>query len=86
MSSSDRPPGQDGGSPESASARSGCLAAFLVLAGAVLLLPGVCAIIIFVADWKQALSSSTLPVLLIFLAVAAGGIVMIREGIRGPRR
>jgi hypothetical protein len=37
-------------------------------------------------DWKSALSSSTLPVVVIFLAIAFGGIIMIREGVRGPRR
>jgi hypothetical protein len=68
------------------SARSGCLTAFLILAGIVLLLPGLCAIALVAFDWKSALSGSTLPAVLIFLAISAGGIIMIREGVRGPRR
>jgi len=84
MSNSDRPP--DGGGRDPALARSGCLTAFLILAGAVLLLPGLCAIIMFAADWKGALSASTLPFLVILLAIGFGGVVMIRAGIRGPRR
>jgi hypothetical protein len=86
VSNTDRPPGPDGRSPESTHARSGCLSAFLILGGVVLLLPGLCAIAIVVFDFKSALSSSTLPVVVMFLAIAAGGIIMIREGVRGPRR
>jgi hypothetical protein len=85
MSDSVPPPNADGPTPQ-AYARSGCLSAFLILGGCVLLLPGVCAIALLSFDWKSALSSSTLPVVVIFLAIAAGGIVMIREGVRGPRR
>jgi hypothetical protein len=88
MSTSERPPGHDGqqpAPPPPASARSGCLSALMVLGGAVLLLPGLCAIIVIVGDWKSALSASTLPVMLIFLAVAFGGIMMIRAAMRGPR-
>jgi len=89
MSESEQPTGQDGGGAAPAppsSARSGCLTVFLILAGAVLLLPGLCAIAMVAFDWKSALSSSTLPVVVIFLAVSVGGIIMIREGVRGPRR
>lgn len=84
---SDTGPPNDPDSPTpQAYARSGCLSAFLILAGCVLLLPGVCAVILIGADWKSALSSSNLSATVIFLAIAAGGIMMIREGIRGPRR
>ena len=89
MSDSVPPSNPDGpASPPTpqAYARSGCLSAFLMLAGCVLLLPGVCAVILIGADWKSALSGSTLTVMVVFLAIAAGGIVMIREGLRGPRR
>jgi hypothetical protein len=51
----------------------------------VLLLPGLCAVIMVTFDWKSSLSGSTLPVVVIFLAISVGGIIMIREGIRGPR-
>jgi hypothetical protein len=84
MSDSVPPPGPGGPRPPDY-ARSGCLSAFLILGGCVLLLPGVCAILIIGFDWKSAVSSSTLPVMVIFLAIAVGGIVMIREGVRGPR-
>ena len=89
MSNSEHPPSQHGQQPAPtppAAERSGCLTALMILGGIVLLLPGVCAIIIMVGDWKSAMSSSTLPVLLIFLAIAFGGIMLIREGARGPRR
>ncbi len=85
MSDANRPAEQDRSTVPS-SARSGCLTAFLILAGIVLLLPGLCAIAMIAFDWESALSSSTLPVVVIFLAIAAGGIIMIREGVRGPRR
>jgi hypothetical protein len=89
MSNGEQPTGQDGrgvGPTPPPSARSGCLTAFLILAGIVLLLPGLCAVVLIVFDWKSALSGSTLSVVVTFLAIAAGGIIMIREGIRGPRR
>jgi len=84
MSDSVPPPGPGGPTPQDY-ARSGCLTAFLILAGCVLLLPGVCAVIMIVGDAKSALSGGNLTVMLIFLAIAVGGIFMIREGIRGPR-
>jgi len=84
MSDGDRPP--DGGKPDPGLARSGCLTAFLILAGAVLLLPGVCAVILIGLDWQSALSGSNLGAMVVFLAIGVGGILMIREGIRGPRR
>ena len=85
MSDANRPPERDRSAPP-LSGRSGCLTAFLILAGIVLLLPGLCAIAMLAFDWKSAMSSSTLPVVVMFLVIAAGGIIMIREGVRGPRR
>ncbi|HXW23364.1 MAG TPA: hypothetical protein VEK73_01340 [Xanthobacteraceae bacterium] len=58
---------------------------FLVLVGIVMLLPGLCAIILVAIDWKGALSSSFLPILLLCLAVSFGGIVLIRAVVKGPR-
>ena len=85
MSDANRPPEQDR-SAAPVSARSGCLTAFLILAGIVLLLPGLCAIAMIAFDWKSALSASNVGVMVTFLVISAGGIIMIREGIRGPRR
>ena len=84
MSDSVPPPGPEGPTAQ-AYARSGCLTAFLILAGCVLLLPGVCAVIMIVGDAKSALSGGNLTVMVIFLAIGVGGIIMIREGVRGPR-
>jgi hypothetical protein len=88
MSSSDHPPPPPPPKPvppPSGSGGSGCLNAFLVLVGIVLLLPGLCAIILAALDWREALSSSFLPVLVICLVVAFGGIMLIRLAMRGPR-
>jgi hypothetical protein len=88
MSTSEQPPGQDGQRPAPTlptSARSGCLTAFMILGGIVLLFPGLCAIFFVFLDWKGALSGSFLPVLAVCLAIAFGGIMLIREGVRGPR-
>jgi|HubBroStandDraft_6_1064221.scaffolds.fasta_scaffold354739_2 hypothetical protein len=83
MSNSEHPPGEDG-QGSAASARAGCLTALMILGGAVLLLPGACAIFFVFLDWKGALSGSFLPVLAVCLAVGFGGIMLIRAGLRGP--
>jgi hypothetical protein len=88
MSTSEHQPGPDGQKPVSpppAAERSGCLTAFMILGGIVLLFPGLCAIFFVFVDWKGALSGSFLPVLAVCLAIAFGGIMLIREGARGPR-
>ena len=66
--------------------RSGCMAAFLILFGVVLLLPGLCAIILASLDLKEALSSSFLPVLVVCLTIAAAGIMLIVVAVRSLRR
>ena len=65
---------------------SGCMAAFLILLGVVLLLPGLCAIIFASFDWKDALSGSFLPILVVCLAIAAAGIMLIVAAVRSLRR
>jgi hypothetical protein len=79
------PEGQKPAPPPPAAERSGCLTAFMILGGIVLLFPGLCAIFFVFVDWKGALSGSFLPVLAVCLAIAFGGIMLIREGVRGPR-
>ena len=88
MSDSVPPPQPDGSAPTpipQTHTRSGCLTAFLILAGVVLLLPGLCAVILIGLDPQSALSGSNLVVMVTFLAITVGGIFMIREGVRGPR-
>jgi hypothetical protein len=68
--------------------RNGCLTAFMVLVGIVLLLPGLCAVIFGVGsilDMQHYDSMFTVPIL-IGLLVGCAGILLIRAGIRGPRR
>jgi hypothetical protein len=51
--------------------RNGCLTAFLVLAGLILLLPGVCTFLFF------GNSSTPSPILVVALLVAFGGVALI---------
>jgi len=85
MSDNQSSPPPEHRSPAPVGERSGCLSAFLVLLGIVLLLPGLCAVILVAIDWKGALSSSFLPFLFVCLALAFGGIMLIRLVARGPR-
>jgi hypothetical protein len=66
--------------------RSGCLTAFMVIVGIILLLPGLCALI-FGADnlMRSHPDPTVLTLVMICLLVAAGGILLIRAAIRGPR-
>jgi hypothetical protein len=54
----------------------GCLTALMILAGSVLLLPGICALL---KDPSAVLGE------LIFLAISAGGIALIWFALRRPR-
>jgi hypothetical protein len=66
--------------------RSGCATAFMVLAGVLLLLPGLCAIIFGVGALTDSSFDQTLAVLVLFgLFVGFLGIMLIRTGIKGPR-
>jgi hypothetical protein len=66
--------------------RNGWLTAFMVIVGIVLLLPGLCAIVFGVGNLGSS-SPDPMITLLVFmgLAVGAGGILLIRSAIRGPR-
>jgi hypothetical protein len=67
--------------------RSGCLTAFMVLVGIVLLLPGLCAVIFGVGSLTQShYDSGFTPFILFGLLVGFGGIMLIRAAIRGPQR
>jgi hypothetical protein len=66
--------------------RDGCLTAFMVLVGIVLLLPGLCAVIFGVASLSQSrVDSGFMPFVIIGLLVGFGGVMLIRSAIRGPR-
>jgi drug/metabolite transporter (DMT)-like permease len=65
---------------------NGCLTAFLILVGIVLLLPGLCAIILLGIDMHEVLHDAGLTLLILFLlAVGAGGIALIWWAIQRPR-
>ena len=67
--------------------RSGCLVAFMIVTGLILLLPGLCALVFGFAELS---SSSTEPVvsLLVLIGLVLGGIGvgLIWSAIRGRRR
>jgi hypothetical protein len=62
--------------------RSGCLTALMILIGAVLLLPGICALT-FVSSGMLA-DPTGLLILLVCLAIAAGGVALIWAALRRP--
>jgi hypothetical protein len=66
--------------------RSGCLTAFMIIAGLILLLPGLCALLF---GFGEMTSSSTDPVvtLLVLIGLVLGGVGvgMIWTAIRGRR-
>jgi hypothetical protein len=65
--------------------RNGCLTAFMVIVGIILLLPGLCAIIFAVGSMTGSqFDNGLMPFILVGLLVAAGGIMLIRAAIRGP--
>jgi len=72
--------------PPSANPRNGCLTAFLLLVGVILLLPGACGILLLTFDWKEVARDQT--ALLIsggLIALGACGVVIIWLAVR-PRR
>jgi len=89
MSSADLPPTEPTppDRPSGPASRHGCLTALMVIIGIVLLLPGVCAIIFGVASVGSSSPDPTVTLLVLLgLAVGAGGILLIRAAIRGPQR
>ena len=67
--------------------RNGCLTAFMVIVGLILLLPGLCALIFGVGSLTSGgLDSSITPFVLLGLLVGAGGVLMIRWAVRDPGR
>jgi hypothetical protein len=68
--------------------RGGCLTAFMILVGIVLLVPGLCALGFGASGLFSSshYESGLTPFILVGLLVGFGGIMLIRAGIRGPRR
>jgi hypothetical protein len=67
--------------------RSGCLTAFMVIVGVVLLLPGLCALVFGAGSlFSTSNDSGFTPFILFGLLVGFGGVMMIRAALRGPRR
>ena len=65
--------------------RSGCLTALMVLAGIILLLPGLCALIFGgLALTEPHFDSGFLSFIVFGLLVGFGGVMLIRAAIRGP--
>ena len=64
--------------------RSGWATAFMVLAGIILLLPGLCAIVFGIAELTWASTDPTVTSLVILgLMVGFGGVMLIRAAFRG---
>jgi hypothetical protein len=60
----------------------GCLKPFVIGVGIVLLLPGLCALALVGFDPRAVLTDSMLGVLLLCLAIAAGGIALIWAAVK----
>jgi hypothetical protein len=80
------PPSEPNGVPPPAP-RNGCLTAFMVIVGIILLLPGLCALIFGVGSLTSpgGFDSGFMPFILVGLIVGAVGVLMIRWAIREPR-
>ena len=67
--------------------RSGCLTAFIVIVGVVLLLPGLCALVFGAGSlFSSSYDSGFTPFILFGLLAGFGGVMMIRAALRGQRR
>ncbi|WP_063198593.1 hypothetical protein [Bradyrhizobium sp. AT1] len=69
--------------PSPPSSRSGCVTAFMVMFGVILLLPGICALI-FVVDSPSHLDSRVIPILVLALLAAFAGVMLIRAARKRP--
>ena len=85
---SDNPPeGQGGPILQPPSPRNGCLTAFMVIAGIIMLLPGLCGLIFGVGNLGSSHSDPVITQLaLLGLAIGVGGGFLIRAAIRGQKR
>jgi len=65
--------------------RNGFLTVLMVIAGIIMLLPGLCAVFFGVASLHDS-NSDFMPLILIGLLVGLGGVFLIRAAIIGARR
>ena len=73
--------------PTPAQARSGCLTAFMVISGIILLLPGLCALLfggISISDSGR-VDSDIAPLVFLGLVVGIGGAALIWAAIKGRK-
>jgi hypothetical protein len=79
------PPPSPGATPPAG--RSGCLTAFMVVAGIILLLPGVCAsFFAYVSITSSRLDETVFQLMVISFLIALGGVALLVAAIRGRRR
>jgi hypothetical protein len=64
--------------------RNGCVAAVMIMAGTILLLPGICVLMIAPFDWSVLTDATSIVVGLVFLAISACGIGLISLAVRRP--
>jgi hypothetical protein len=86
MSYGDTPPTRPTPPPDLPPQRNGCLTAFMVIGGVILLLPGLCALFFGIASLKEGSLGGIMPFVLVGLLVGAGGVLMIRWAVRRPER
>ena len=79
-------PGDEPAPPPGATAppqRSGCLTAFMLVAGIILMLPGLCAIIVGAGSAR--FDPSLALIVLLCLMVGVGGLALVISAVRGRR-
>ncbi|PIT00139.1 hypothetical protein TSA1_04695 [Bradyrhizobium nitroreducens] len=73
--------------PQKPQQRSGCLTAFMVISGIILLLPGLCALLfggISISDGGK-IDSDIAPLVFLGLVVGIGGVALIWAAIKGRK-
>jgi hypothetical protein len=86
MSYGDTPPTLPPPPPGLPPQRNGCLTAFMVIGGVILLLPGLCALFFGLASLKEGSLGGIMPFVLLGLMVGAVGVLMIRWAVRDRGR
>ena len=84
---SDTPPPVLPPVPTPDQARSGCLTAFMVISGIILLLPGLCALLfggISISEGGR-IESDIAPLIFLGLVVGVGGVALIWAAIKGRK-
>lgn len=72
--------------PRPPTQRNGCVTALMILAGAILLLPGICGVIIVGLDPHELMvDPTTLFAVLGLIAIGFGGVALIWFAVRRPR-